>query len=113
MELTPAERRSLRARAHHLSPVVIIGDAGLTPAVLAEIDVHLKSHELIKVKAQEAERDERAGMAGEIAAALDAAVVQTLGKTLVLYRPNPEGTSGPKMRPRRKPARRTKRSYQM
>ncbi|MBM3374252.1 MAG: YhbY family RNA-binding protein, partial [Betaproteobacteria bacterium] len=44
--LTPAERRALKARAHHLQPVVIIGDAGLTPAVLGEIDRALTSHEL-------------------------------------------------------------------
>ncbi len=114
MELTPAQRRALRAKAHHLSPFVIIGDAGLTPAVVSEIDVHLKSHELIKVKVQQAERDERAGIADEIAAALGAAVVQKIGKTLVIYRPRPEDASGaPKKRPRRKPPRRTKRSYQM
>ncbi len=115
MELTPAQRRALRAKAHHLSPVVIVGDAGLTPAVIAEIDVHLKSHELIKVKAQAAEREERAGIAEAIASALGAAVVQNIGKTLVIYRPRPEGETGApaKPRPRRKPPRRTKRSYQM
>ena len=42
--MTPATRRALKARAHHLQPVVMIGDAGLTPAVLKEIDTHLKSH---------------------------------------------------------------------
>ncbi|MGE5525902.1 MAG: ribosome assembly RNA-binding protein YhbY [Rhodospirillaceae bacterium] len=115
MELTPAQRRALRAKAHHLSPVVIIGDAGLTPAVLNEIDVHLRSHELIKVKVQEAEREQRAGIADDIASALDAAVVQKIGKTLVMYRPRPEDASAAasKARPRRKPPRRTKRSYQM
>lgn len=115
MELTPAQRRALRAKAHHLQPVVIIGGAGLTPAVIGEIDVHLKSHELIKVKAQEAERDERSGIADEIAAALGAAVVQKIGKTLVIYRPQPEGAEGKAgmKRPRRKQPRRTKRSYQM
>ena len=114
MELTPAERRALRARAHHLHPVVFIGDAGLTPAVLNEIGVHLKSHELIKVKAQGAERNERAGIAEEIAAALDAAVVQKIGKTLVIYRPRPEDASHATKKPvRRKPPRRTKRSFQM
>lgn len=114
-DLTPTQRRALRAKAHHLQPVVIVGDAGLTPSVVAEIDVHLKSHELIKVKVQEAEREERAGIAGRIAAALDAAVVQTIGKTLVIYRPRPEDAraAAPAKRPRRKPPRRTKRSYQM
>lgn len=115
MELAPARRRALRAQAHHLQPVVIIGDAGLTPGVLSEIDVHLKSHELIKIKVQEGERQQRAGMADEIAVALEAAVVQKIGKTLIIYRPRREGAeaAAPKKRPRRKPPRRTKRSYQM
>jgi RNA-binding protein len=43
-ELTPAQRRDLRARAHHLQPVVMIGDAGLTPEVIREIEANLKSH---------------------------------------------------------------------
>jgi RNA-binding protein len=115
MDLTPAQRRALRARAHHLQPVVIIGDAGLTPAVLREIEVHLKSHELIKVRVPEGERTERTGVAEGIADALEAAVVQKIGKTLVIYRPRPEGaeTAAMARKPRRKPARRTKRSYQM
>jgi RNA-binding protein len=47
--LSPTRRRELKARAHALDPVVLIGGAGLSPAVLAEIDRSLKSHELIKV----------------------------------------------------------------
>ena len=114
MELTPARRRALRGQAHHLQPVVIIGDAGLTPAVINEIDVHLKRHELIKVKVAEGERADRPRVAEQIAQALGAAVVQQIGKTLVMYRPRPEGEAiAPKKRPRRKPPRRTKRSFQM
>ncbi len=114
MELTPAQRRALRAKAHHLQPVVIVGDAGLTPAVIGEIDVHLKSHELIKVKVQQGEREDRAGIANEIVDASGAALVQSIGKILVIYRPRPDGAaSAPKKKPRRKPPRRTKRSYQM
>lgn len=116
-ELTPAERRALRAKAHHLEPVVIIGDAGLTPAVLREIDVHLKSHELIKIRVHGDDRDARAGMIGEIGDALDASPVQHIGKILVMYRPKPTETEEkpaprkPKARAR-KVGRRTKRSYQ-
>lgn len=118
-KLTPAERSALRAKAHHLEPVVIIGDAGLTPAVLREIDVHLKSHELIKIRVHGDDRDARAGMLGEITAALDASPVQQIGKILVVYRPKPiaaepEEKPAPRAtRPRaRKVGRRTKRSYQ-
>jgi RNA-binding protein len=116
MEITPTERRALRARAHHLQPVVIIGDAGIRPAVLREIDVALKHHELIKVRLMIAEREDRAGMAAEIAEAVEAAVVQTIGRMFVLYRPPSEDEKKAaikKQRPRRREPRRTKRSYQM
>ena len=56
-ELTPAQRRDLRARAHHLNPVVTIADNGLAPSVVAEIERSLQAHELIKVKVQGAERE--------------------------------------------------------
>ena len=113
--LTPAERRALRAQAHHLHPVVMIGDAGLTPGVLHEIDLALKSHELIKVRVLGDDRDRRAGLADEIGTALDASPVQHIGKILVLYRQRPvEAGAEPKPAPRRgrKGRRRTKRSYQ-
>jgi len=48
--LTPSQRRALRAKAHHLDPVVTIGHHGLTPAVLHEIDVALLAHELVKIR---------------------------------------------------------------
>jgi putative YhbY family RNA-binding protein len=115
--LTPAQRRALKAQAHHLEPVVIIGDAGLTPAVLREIDTHLKSHELIKIRVHGDDRDARAGMIVAISDALDASPVQHIGKTLVMYRPKPAGPQekAAKKLPHHKPrprSRRTKRSYQ-
>jgi putative YhbY family RNA-binding protein len=113
--LTPAERRALKARAHHLHPLVLVGDAGLTPAVLREIDVHLKSHELIKIRVAGDDRDARAVMIGEICASLDASPVQHIGKILVIFRPKPKAADE-KPAPRKprasKPSRRTKRSYQ-
>ena len=109
--LTSSERRALRARAHHLHPVVMIGDAGLTPAVLKELDTALKSHELIKVRVLGDDRGRREGLIGEICAALDAGPVQHIGKILVIFRPRPE-EAAPAPRPRKKEKRRTKRSYQ-
>jgi putative YhbY family RNA-binding protein len=88
--LTPAERRALRAKAHHLDPVVSVGQHGLTPAVLHEIDVSLKAHELIKIRVFGDERDLREAMLGRICDELDAAPVQHLGKLLVVWRPAPE-----------------------
>ena len=112
-ELTSAERRALRAKAHHLNPVIMIGKTGLTPAVLREIDIALKSLELIKIRVLGEDRDRREGMAGEICAALDASPVQQIGKMLVVFRPRPE-EDGPKPAPRRgrREKRRTKRSFQ-
>ena len=115
-ELTPTQRRTLKATAHHLEPVVIIGDAGLTPAVLTEIDVHLKSHELIKIRVHGDERDTRLGIVGKISESLEASLVQHIGKILVMYRPKP-AEPGTKPAPRHKPKarnkqRRTKRSFQ-
>ena len=88
-DLTPAERRALRARAHALHPIVMIGSAGLTDAVLKEIDLALKSHELIKIRMLGDDRDGRGGALERICGALDAAPVQLIGKILVVFRPRP------------------------
>ena len=88
--LTPAQRRELRASAHHLDPVVIVGHHGLTPAVQHEIDLALLKHELIKVRVGSDDRDARTALLEAICAAADCAAVQQLGKVLVLWRPNPE-----------------------
>jgi len=112
-ELKPAERRALRARAHPLHPVIMIGEAGLTSAVLKEIDVALKSHELIKIRALGGDRSARGALVNDICAALDASPVQHIGKILVIFRPRPEPVE-PKPVPRRgkKPRFRPKRHYQ-
>ena len=88
--LTNAERKALKARAHPLHPVVIAGAAGLTPAVLQEIDRALGSHELIKVRLAGADREARERSAEDIAEALSCAVVQVIGHVLVIFRPFPE-----------------------
>ncbi|HRM69681.1 MAG TPA: ribosome assembly RNA-binding protein YhbY, partial [Thauera phenylacetica] len=85
-ELTPAERSDLRARAHHLNPVVTVAGNGLTPAVLAEIERALQAHELIKVKVQGAEREQREALMQELCTAVDAAPVQHIGSILVVWR---------------------------
>jgi RNA-binding protein len=87
--LTPAARKDLKARAHELDPVVIVGDAGLTAGVLAEIDRSLGAHELIKVRVVGDDRDARLAMRDRIVAELDAASVQVIGKLLVFYREKP------------------------
>gem|GEM_PF-139753 len=87
IELTPAARQELRARAHALHPVVTVAGNGLTPSVLAELESSLQAHELIKVRVQGAEREERATLLAEICDQLDAAPVQSIGNILVIWRP--------------------------
>ena len=84
--LTPSERKALKARAHQLGPVVMVGAKGLTPEVVKEIDLALKSHELIKVRAPGMDRDDLDAMLSEVATMLDAEPVQRIGKIMVLYR---------------------------
>ena len=90
IQLTPAQRKEHRAEAHHLDPVVMIGSEGLTPAVLKEIDSALNAHGLIKVRVFSDDRAARELMYQELAADLNAAPVQHIGKLLVLWRPMPE-----------------------
>ncbi|NJD07763.1 MAG: ribosome assembly RNA-binding protein YhbY [Methylococcaceae bacterium] len=83
--------RKLRARAHPLKPVVIVGQAGVTEAVLNEIDLALDHHELIKVRINGEDRDSRKAMSAAIVEATGAALVQQLGHVASLYRKRPAG----------------------
>ncbi|MCL2655827.1 MAG: YhbY family RNA-binding protein [Betaproteobacteria bacterium] len=99
-ELTPAERRDLRARAHHLDPVVSIAANGLSATVLQEIDRSLKAHELIKIRVYSDDRDLRGALMAEICKELLCSPVQSIGKLLIVYRPEPktEKTAQPSLR---------------
>lgn len=87
LDLTPAQRKFLKAQAHNLKPVVMIGAGGLTGTVLGEIGRSLDAHELIKVRVLNDDRDAREAWLKEICAALDCAAVQHIGKLLLIYRP--------------------------
>ncbi|MEP7058768.1 MAG: YhbY family RNA-binding protein [Caldimonas sp.] len=89
IRLTPAQRKEKRADAHHLDAVVMIGAAGLTPAVVNEIDAALNAHGLIKVRAAIEERETREAALATLADQLGAAPIQHIGKLLVLWRPMP------------------------
>lgn len=93
LKLTPAERSTLRSDAHALNPVVMIGEAGLSPAVLKEIDAALNSHGLIKIRVFGDDREARIAMYDTICENLKAAPVQHIGKLLVIYRPQKEATT--------------------
>ena len=85
-KLNTIQIRFLRAQAHHLNPVVMIGDGGLSAAVSKEIAAALKAHELIKIKVMKDERAEREVILTTICATLSAEAVQHIGKTLVVYK---------------------------
>lgn len=84
--LTTTQRQYLKGLAHARQPVVMIGNHGLTPAVLKEIELALNAHELIKIKAGSDELETRRAWMAEICSATGAASVQQIGKVLVIYR---------------------------
>lgn len=88
-EIGSRQRKYLRGQAHALRALVQVGRAGLTDAVLAQIDGELGRHELIKVRL-EAEREERGALAQRIADATGAAIAGEIGHVVILYRPHPE-----------------------
>ena len=89
IQLTIAERKAHRAEAHHLDPVVMIGNEGLTAAVKKEINAALNAHGLIKVRVLGDDRAQRDEMYQSLADELGAAPIQHIGKLLVLWRPKP------------------------
>lgn len=86
--LTPRQRAALKARAHPLGPSVTIGKAGAQESVAREVDRALTANELIKLKI-DADRDERVAIAEDLAERTGAAIVQRVGKIVVLWRPRP------------------------
>jgi RNA-binding protein len=87
--LSNIEKKALRKKAHSLKPVVMIGQHGLTDAVLAEIDVSLNAHELIKIRIRGADKNKRTEQCAQIKRQLNAEVVHQIGGITVLYRPEP------------------------
>jgi len=91
--LKPSQKKMLRARAHALKPVVITGQAGLTPAILDEISRALDHHELIKVRVNADDRNQRRDITTRICHELSAELVQSLGHIITLFRTNPDKPS--------------------
>ncbi|MBS0458218.1 MAG: ribosome assembly RNA-binding protein YhbY [Proteobacteria bacterium] len=85
--ISPAQRRYLRSLAHDLKPVILVGGKGVTPALLAELDLALEHHELVKVKLAAPDRDERDGWVAAIVEASGAALVQRVGNIATVFRP--------------------------
>ncbi|MBT8447079.1 MAG: ribosome assembly RNA-binding protein YhbY [Gammaproteobacteria bacterium] len=82
------DKRALRARAHRLRPVVMIGQRGLTEAVMAELNIALEAHELIKISVRLGTREAGLQAVDTICRDLDAACVSRIGRTAVLFRPS-------------------------
>jgi putative YhbY family RNA-binding protein len=90
IELSIQDRKAHRAEAHHLDPVVLVGNEGLTSAVKKEVDAALNAHGLIKVRVFGDDRLEREKIFDTLADDLAAAQIQHIGKLLVLWRPKPK-----------------------
>jgi RNA-binding protein len=99
--LTNKERAHLKARAHALEPVVQTGNAGITDAVVAEVDRALTAHELLKVRIGTDDREERVALGETLSARTGATAVHRVGKVLILWRARPleVETSPPPARP--------------
>ncbi len=86
MALTTKERQHLKARAHKLKPVIMVGNNGVTPAVIKEIDRALDDHELIKIRIQCTDRELRQQLLTEICEGSQSELVQKIGAIGVFYR---------------------------
>lgn len=93
MPITDKQRRWLKGEAHHLKPVVIIGQAGLTEAVLAELELALDHHELLKVKVNAGDRALRDAIIAPMVERSGAVLVNRIGNVAVLFRANPDKRS--------------------
>lgn len=89
LTISPAQRKALKAKAHDLSPVVMIGNDGLTAGVVKEAEIAINSHNLIKVRVFGDDRENRIAIYEALCDKLNAAPVQHIGKLLVLWRPEP------------------------
>jgi len=90
MTLDGKQRRKLRALGHHLAVVVQVGQEGVTPGVLAALEQALWDHELVKVKLTSDDRETRQEQAEALSFGTGSEVAQVLGRTVLLYKPNPD-----------------------
>jgi RNA-binding protein len=87
MNLTERQKKFLRGKAHSLKPVVSVGDKGITPSLMTELDSALDHHELIKVRVRVGDRDSRAQVITELTSGTGALLVSRVGNIAALYRP--------------------------
>lgn len=90
MALTQEQKKQFKSIGHHLKPVLIVAENGLTEGVLAELDRALNDHELIKVKINLAEREDRQAVIAELCEIARCELAQVIGKMALIYRKNPK-----------------------
>jgi RNA-binding protein len=90
MPLTESQRKHLRRLGHDRKPIVLVGQGGIGDNLVAELDRALRDHELVKVRARVADRDERDRILDQLAESTGAELVQRIGHTALFYRPDPE-----------------------
>lgn len=86
MSLSESQCKHLRGLGHHLKPLVLVGSAGLSDGVLAEVNSSLDHHELIKVRVRSGGREERDKMIAELASRSSAQLIQRIGNVALIYR---------------------------
>ena len=89
-KLSNNQKKYLRGIAHGLNPMIMIGASGITESLMAELENTLEHHELLKIKIANDDREERKAFIQHIVDETGALLVQTIGKTLVIYRQNEE-----------------------
>jgi RNA-binding protein len=90
MTLSGKEKAALRAEAHHLTAIVHVGKEGVTPTLVQSLDDALRTRELVKIQLGRTVEEAPKELAHELARTVQADVIQVIGKTMTLYRPNPE-----------------------
>jgi RNA-binding protein len=90
MPLTEPQRKHLRRLGHDRKPIVLVGQGGVSPNLVAELDRALTDHELVKLRARVGDRETRDQILAELAAETGAELVQRIGNVALFYRPNPE-----------------------
>lgn len=88
MALTQEQKKQFKAIGHHLKPVLIVADNGLTEGVMAELERAINDHELIKVQFRITDRDDRRGIIDELCRDSGSELVQVIGKMALIYRKN-------------------------
>ena len=88
MTISPSQKRYLRGLAHSLSPVILLGQKGVSPSLIAELKLALDHHELLKVRLSGADKEARAAQLGALVEASGAEIVQLIGHTASLWKRN-------------------------